>query len=226
MDTWVSHYLNLFLIYSSFTFLKNWWVVQILDYTADDWAVATNTIVHPFTGLAVSNYPWPLQLPLEIWLPFSMGVGPGELGEVWLLAFLSCSCGEEEVGPCSSLPGRFMLELEKPGSRKKKELRVYVPLKTSFDKLLSFVTNNNRPKQWPFVHQTCEMWRGWCDGRKCAECRAYTCRFQPSRANAAAAQEMRVPCWHQRRKQRKQEGLALSHAACRPAWIWPPPRWI
>lgn len=47
-----------------------------------------------------------------------MGVWLGEWG-AWLLAFLSCSCGdgEEEVElGCSSLPGRLMLELN-PGRR-------------------------------------------------------------------------------------------------------------
>lgn len=55
-------------------------------------------------------------LPLEIWLPFSTGPGLGEWGE-WLLAFLSCSCREGEVGaePHSSLPGRLILELN-PGT--------------------------------------------------------------------------------------------------------------
>lgn len=47
-----------------------------------------------------------------IWLPFSTGTGLEEWVE-WLLAFLSWSCRDGEVGadPHSSLPGRLMLEL-------------------------------------------------------------------------------------------------------------------
>lgn len=52
------------------------------------------------------------KLPLVIWLPFSMGTELEEWAE-WLLAFLSWSCRDGEVGadPHSSLPGRLMLEL-------------------------------------------------------------------------------------------------------------------
>lgn len=54
-------------------------------------------------------------LPLVIWLPFSMAAGLGEWVE-WLLAFLSWSCRDGEVGaePLSSLPGRLIFELN-PG---------------------------------------------------------------------------------------------------------------
>ena len=54
-------------------------------------------------------------LPLEIWLPFSTEAELEEWGW-WLLAFLSCSGRDGELGaePISSLPGRFILELN-PG---------------------------------------------------------------------------------------------------------------
>lgn len=56
-------------------------------------------------------------LPFEIWFPFSTGAELCEWGE-WLLAFLSCSWRDGEVGaePQSSLPGRLILELNPGGN--------------------------------------------------------------------------------------------------------------
>lgn len=88
-----------------------------LEHT--EWDYTWSAIIANFYTYLCSDAGSFWRLPLEIWLPFSMGIGMGELGEdVRWLAFLSCSCGDGMVGPCSSLPGRFMLELENPEERK------------------------------------------------------------------------------------------------------------
>lgn len=65
-------------------------------------------------------------LPLEIWFPFSTGAGLCEWGE-WLLAFLSCSWRDGEVGaePQSSLPGRLILELNPSGDTTRRKATTY-----------------------------------------------------------------------------------------------------
>lgn len=84
---------------------------------------AKNTTSHPFDKHCCdSNKP---RSPLEIWLPFSMGAGLEEWVE-WLLAFLSWSCRDGEVGaePLSSLPGRLIFELNPARSKETEKERI------------------------------------------------------------------------------------------------------
>ncbi len=80
----------------------------------------------PVFGVQSSQASSPLTscvpLPLEIWLPFSIGA---EFEELWLLAFLSCNCADGEMGPWSSRPGRLMLEFESPRENKWRKIFKY-----------------------------------------------------------------------------------------------------
>lgn len=58
---------------------------------------------------------------------------------MWLLAFLSCSCGEGEVGaePYSSLPGRLMFELNPPSLILRPAEDFFSRLRPELNKVLS-----------------------------------------------------------------------------------------
>lgn len=84
--------------------------------------------------------------PLEIWLPFSMGARLEEWVE-WLLAFLSWSCRDGEVGadPLSSLPGRLILELNprKDIERKHVTYRMLYVTDTRYTKTIRYIISSN-----------------------------------------------------------------------------------